>query len=168
MLFLGDSTSPVLLLSPDSIYPASYSDPETAIPVRRGHQPEAVLWTSRCTPILRSIIPDETSLLIKYIDTTYISRELHHHRDNRVPQPDVVIPSVRFGRSPPFFPPIQWNMHRVTLDTHPRTNYVCEGWKNTFGHSNPSIKKLIGYLQENEEGIGRTPDYPASYLPRLV
>ena len=74
---------------------------------------------------LRTIAPDEADQLLAYFDATYVSGR---HRQVQVPRG-----AIRIRRTPPQFPPASWNVHRITLEGHPRTNNVCEGWNTSTG-----------------------------------
>ena len=63
--------------------------------------------------------PEEAEPLVTYFDVTYVSGQL---RQRRGPVGDDGVPPIRIRRSPPMFPPQNWNMHQVTLDGEQRTN----------------------------------------------
>ena len=93
---------------------------------------------------LRESAPEESTPLLEYFDTNYVTGHLR-------PRPQTPDLQLRFRRVPPIFAPAQWNMHEVTLANQPRTNNVSEGWNNKFrnlvGQSHPTVWKLIECLQ---------------------
>ena len=101
---------------------------------------------------LRTIVPDEADQLLAYFDATYVSGR---HRQVQAPRG-----AIRIRRTPPQFPPASWNVHSITLEGHPRTNNVCEGWNNKYrnlvGHQHPSIWKSIHTLQGEQNAVQTT------------
>ena len=99
-----------------------------------------------------TIVPDEADQLLAYFDATYVSGR---HCQVQVPRGAIWI-----RRTPPQFPPASWNVHRITLEGHPRTNTVCEGWNNKYrnlvGHQHPSIWKSIHTLQGEQNAVQTT------------
>ena len=61
---------------------------------------------------------------------------------------------IRLQRAPALFPPEAWNVYRMTLEGHERTNNAMEGWNNSFrnliGHTNPSLWTLIKGIKQDQ------------------
>ena len=68
---------------------------------------------------LRGILPDQALLpVVDSFDRTYV---------NGTVRPNGQV-------TPPRYPPHEWNNHEITLNDRDRTNNICEGWNNAFGH----------------------------------
>lgn len=58
------------------------------------------------------------------------------------------------SRKPGRFPIALWNVHQSTLNGHPRTNNICEGWHNAHasmtGASRPTVFRFLDSLKKDE------------------
>ena len=95
---------------------------------------------------LKSRVPAEGTELLDYFDSTYIFCLLRRRPVNRGVD-------LRVTRHPSQFTPLVWNAHNATMRNECRTNNICEGWNNGFGHfvgsSHPTIWRLIEALQKD-------------------
>lgn len=98
---------------------------------------------------LKDTMPHAAIPLVEYFDQNHVSGQLRQRQTQQ--QDGGIVAPIRIRRIPPIFPLHNWNLHQVTLAGEPRTNKICEGWKNRLsslvGHHHPSIWKLIDCLQ---------------------
>lgn len=101
-------------------------------------------------PHLSEDVVDKLNDLLDYFDATYVNGPTRSV--NRVGQSSRL--RLKLRRSPPMFPPAQWNVGDSTLTDGIRTNNECESWNNAFrqlvGHSHPSVWVAIEAIQMDE------------------
>ncbi|KAH3849519.1 hypothetical protein DPMN_091922 [Dreissena polymorpha] len=63
--------------------------------------------------------------ILDYFDATYVNGRFRNVLRNGI---NILC------RTPPRFPPCDWNMFDATVNNTQRTNNQCEGWNNRFTH----------------------------------